>query len=343
MSIIYGSIAMLDRVIPFLRSEGIDPGPVAQAAGIDPQSLDDRGALVRFDAGLRMYAAAAELLADAHVGLRMGEQSTWRAYGIQGFLVAYHETVREGLADAARTNNVLLAGVNINLTPVEGGARFTFEVPHPMPGADHMVEDVLRGTLKLCGDLTGSPATALRVHLARAAGDATRLEASFGAPVTFAAGRNALVLPDEVLDRPVPTADATVLAHLHDAAMASAARRRSRAGHASTQMVRLATCVVDLGRGELQREGARIELTDREHQLLGYLIDHANQTVSHVELEREVWGVGSSVLTHAPAVAIRRLRRKLEPDPTTPVALLTVHGEGWKLVVPAQRSAPAPQ
>ncbi|MCA9571165.1 MAG: AraC family transcriptional regulator ligand-binding domain-containing protein [Myxococcales bacterium] len=339
MSVVFASIALLDRAVPLLRTRGIDPAGVLRRAGIDPGVLDDRGALIRFDAALRVYALASELLDDPHVGLTMAESATWRAYGIQGFLVAYHETVREGLADAARTSNVLLSGHSMEFTPVEGGARLSIEVAQAMPGWPHMVEDMLRGTQQLCSDVTARPAPARQVQLTRTDVDIARLEASFGAPVLCGASRNAIVLDDAVLDRAVPTADPTLVSHLHDAATASASRRRAREGDTSQPVIRLSSCVVDLGRGILQREGARLDLTDREHQLLGYLIEHANQTVSHADLEREVWGVSSTVLTHAPAVAIRRLRRKLEPDPAAPSVLLTVHGEGWKLVVPTQRAS----
>ena len=65
-----------------------------------------------------------------------------------------------------------------------------------------------------------------------------------------------------------------------------------------------------------------------------YLASRPNEVVSHEALERDVWGIGKMVITHAPAVAIRRLRQKIEPKGRKPMNLVTVFGEGWRLVVP---------
>jgi DNA-binding response OmpR family regulator len=77
--------------------------------------------------------------------------------------------------------------------------------------------------------------------------------------------------------------------------------------------------------------GALVELTRTEYQLLHYLMSHVDQPVSKEDLLEQVWGYESAD-TNANIVelAIRRLRKKLEEDPSQPVRLLTVRGIGYK-------------
>ena len=55
--------------------------------------------------------------------------------------------------------------------------------------------------------------------------------------------------------------------------------------------------------------------------------------VGQAALERGLWGIAEHVVSFATAVAVRRLRAKIEADPSQPVNLLTVRGDGWRLVL----------
>jgi DNA-binding response OmpR family regulator len=83
----------------------------------------------------------------------------------------------------------------------------------------------------------------------------------------------------------------------------------------------------------VQREGGAAWHTSRERELLEFFAARPNQVVTHTEIEQAIWHLGSAVISHAPAVAIRRLRQKIEPKGSRPVNLLTMFGDGWKLVV----------
>ena len=87
--------------------------------------------------------------------------------------------------------------------------------------------------------------------------------------------------------------------------------------------------VVDRARREVTLAGERLALTAREFELLGFLMSHPNQAYSRDELLAEVWGwtIGdqSTVTVH-----VRRLREKVEVDPTKPERLLTVWGVGYR-------------
>ena len=107
----------------------------------------------------------------------------------------------------------------------------------------------------------------------------------------------------------------------------------------------LAACSVDLERGLATRGDGSVRLTTREVELLRFLVARAGEVVTREQLLGEVWGYADTVLSRACDNAVRRLRTKVEADPSNPVHVLTVHGEGYRFVslspTPSVR-APAP-
>ncbi|WP_067450937.1 response regulator transcription factor [Actinomadura macra] len=87
--------------------------------------------------------------------------------------------------------------------------------------------------------------------------------------------------------------------------------------------------VVDVGAHEATRRGARLALTAREFDLLAFLLRHPRQAFTRDELLERVWdwtfGDSSTVTVH-----VRRLREKIEDDPTTPRRIVTVWGVGYR-------------
>jgi DNA-binding response OmpR family regulator len=76
-------------------------------------------------------------------------------------------------------------------------------------------------------------------------------------------------------------------------------------------------------------KGAAIGLTPREFDLLAFLVTHPGQAFSRRDLLRRVWGWDfgddSTVMVH-----VRRLREKVEVDPSDPRLVLTVRGLGYR-------------
>ena len=87
--------------------------------------------------------------------------------------------------------------------------------------------------------------------------------------------------------------------------------------------------VVDSDRHAAYRAGVELPLTVREFDLLRFLVAHPGQAFSRDELLQQVWGWSfgdqSTVTVH-----VRRLREKVEPDPTQPARLVTVWGVGYR-------------
>jgi two-component system alkaline phosphatase synthesis response regulator PhoP len=87
---------------------------------------------------------------------------------------------------------------------------------------------------------------------------------------------------------------------------------------------------VDFRRAEVTRDGAPLELSAREFQLLKYFIEHRGATLTREELLNEVWGYNAMPSTRTVDVHVAWLRQKIEPNPRHPQFVLTVHGMGYK-------------
>lgn len=89
------------------------------------------------------------------------------------------------------------------------------------------------------------------------------------------------------------------------------------------------TLALDQNRMEVCRDGAPLELSQREYDLLLYLWLHKNKVISREDLMEKVWGYEYYGDLRAVDVAVRRLREKLEENPAEPVYILTRRGAGY--------------
>jgi DNA-binding response OmpR family regulator len=76
--------------------------------------------------------------------------------------------------------------------------------------------------------------------------------------------------------------------------------------------------------------GSAIDLTATEFNLLWFLVNHPRQVFKRDQLLEKVWGFSEYVDPSTVTVHIRRLREKIEIDPSAPAHLLTVWGVGYK-------------
>lgn len=89
-----------------------------------------------------------------------------------------------------------------------------------------------------------------------------------------------------------------------------------------------------------------IDLTPTEFKLLSYLMEHADQVCSPQQLVRQAQGYDADPWEARAIIRVhvRRLRRKLEPDPTRPRYILNVRGVGYTFpAVPPDVSPPEPE
>ena len=77
-------------------------------------------------------------------------------------------------------------------------------------------------------------------------------------------------------------------------------------------------------------EGGEITLTAKEFDTLWLLAQHPRQVFTRNHVLERVWGISDYIDPSTVTVHIRRLREKIEPDPSNPRHLITVWGVGYK-------------
>jgi len=115
-----------------------------------------------------------------------------------------------------------------------------------------------------------------------------------------------------------------------------AARVRSvlrRAAPAEQAVERLTFGDIELDRAtrEARKSGIEVRLTAKEFDLLWFLASHPRRVFSRDQLMASVWGYTAALDTGTVTVHVRRLREKVEDDPSEPKFLETVWGIGYRL------------
>ncbi len=100
-------------------------------------------------------------------------------------------------------------------------------------------------------------------------------------------------------------------------------------GVAGRPVLRGGGLVVDVAARTATRDGRTLALTVREFDLLAFLLRHPGEAFSRAALLERVWGWTYGD-TSTVTVHIRRLREKIETDPTSPTVLTTVWGVGYR-------------
>jgi two-component system, OmpR family, manganese sensing response regulator len=83
------------------------------------------------------------------------------------------------------------------------------------------------------------------------------------------------------------------------------------------------------------RQGRQIELSEKETQLLAYLMRNPNQLLTHSQIYQHLWGDGEKPISNVLAAQIRLLRRKIEANREIPL-IHTVYGKGYRFGASAE-------
>jgi DNA-binding response OmpR family regulator len=101
---------------------------------------------------------------------------------------------------------------------------------------------------------------------------------------------------------------------------------------ANAELLYAGDLVIDVGRSQVRRGQRLINLTPIEFRLLTHLARHPGQTLSRAQILDAVWGYAADVESENTVyVHVRRLREKIESDPSNPTLILTVPGIGYRL------------
>jgi DNA-binding response OmpR family regulator len=87
---------------------------------------------------------------------------------------------------------------------------------------------------------------------------------------------------------------------------------------------------IDLLKRIVIRNGAQLELTNRQFELLEYFVRHSDEIVTREMIVRDVWKDTTGILTNVVEVCINHLRKKIE-RPELPQRLCTLRGVGYTL------------
>lgn len=99
------------------------------------------------------------------------------------------------------------------------------------------------------------------------------------------------------------------------------------------RVIRFGDIKIDEETGEVYKENEGLEFTAKELKLLMYFINNPNRIISKETICREVWGEDFFGYDNTITVHIRKLRMKIEDNPSKPKYLTTIIGLGYKFVL----------
>jgi DNA-binding response OmpR family regulator len=108
--------------------------------------------------------------------------------------------------------------------------------------------------------------------------------------------------------------------------------RRAAPTETAPLRLELGDLVLDSAARDVTLDGERLRLTVKEFDLLWFLASNPGQVFSRDQLMSRVWGYEAALDTGTVTVHVRRLREKIEQDPSKPRRLETVWGVGYRFV-----------
>ena len=109
---------------------------------------------------------------------------------------------------------------------------------------------------------------------------------------------------------------------------------RDRNGDASGEVLEVGDVALDPERHEVVIRGDHVQLPLKEFELLELLLDNAGRVLTRETLIDRVWGSDYVGDTKTLDVHIKRLRSKVEDDPSNPSRIVTIRGLGYKFEAP---------
>ncbi len=106
----------------------------------------------------------------------------------------------------------------------------------------------------------------------------------------------------------------------------------SESGAPQETVLRFKNLAIDLKNYTVKRAGEEVMLTAKEFELLKFFASHPEQVFTKTQLFRQVWDSEYLEDDNTVMVHIRKLRKKIEDDPSDPKWIQTVWGIGYKFV-----------
>ncbi len=117
------------------------------------------------------------------------------------------------------------------------------------------------------------------------------------------------------------------------ARMKAVLRRGREVVHAEQGMLRAGPVVMDIERHTVTVDGTQIQMPLKEFELLELLMENVNRVLTRGQIIDRVWGSNYFGDTKTLDVHVKRIRSKIEEDPSRPKLLQTVRGLGYKFEI----------
>ncbi|MEE4250179.1 MAG: AraC family transcriptional regulator [Alcanivoracaceae bacterium] len=234
---ILGMVYMLQG----FRALGEDMGPVLSRFGIDLDRIDPAGEI---DRGLemRILTEAAMRISDPLAGLKVGQHFTLAGYGPFVMLLMTCDNAYQAFQVGICYQDLTFLFGRLSFEPGEHSSALVL-APPPLPAAVRRVriDGEVSGTVKLLRDMQAGLGTAIgpqRIEMPYPAPpEVAAYQEYFGCPVSFAADRARIWIPNEHLAIRMPTAD-PVAHRMYRAQCDSLLQSRSHSGEDVTERVR---------------------------------------------------------------------------------------------------------
>ena len=106
--------------------------------------------------------------------------------------------------------------------------------------------------------------------------------------------------------------------------------RRAPAANSSSKILEVGDFRIDLDAHSASQQGKELRLTPKEFDLMVHFLRHAGKVLTHRTLLGAVWGGDYTEQTEYLRVFIGQLRKKIEPEPSTPRYILTEPWIGYR-------------
>jgi len=205
------SAPILRSMLDYARSRGVDTAAILRAIELPASKLRDCDHRITEAARARAWELAAHASGDPAFGLHAGARARFADFDVLGYAVHFSETLGDAFDRIMRFHRVLCDALAMSRTDTKRRARFTRL--ERTPPADS--EATLAFLVKHARELTGKHVSPREVAFAHAAPPKTReYEKLFGCPVRFGAVATYIDVDLAVLDLPIRSANAGIVAIL---------------------------------------------------------------------------------------------------------------------------------
>jgi AraC-like DNA-binding protein len=198
-----------------LLALGYDPVPFFQTQGIDRELLLDPDATVPMSACVGLLADGVRATGDDNLGLHVAEHAELGSFDVHFYAMVSSPTLGGAFERVCRYQRLINETAHVRLETSGDRAVLSHRLPGGMPAPRQTAELLLAAWVRAGRVATRTKWSPAEVRFAhRVPRDSREHERFFGAPVRFATGENALVLPADLLDLPCRRADPSLLSLL---------------------------------------------------------------------------------------------------------------------------------